>query len=205
MRTYGLPCVGLWRRGFVGLRRGVGAALLAAGLLVVSGCGLLGGGDSARMPDDFTRATTKLISFGYPGSWQKLPDNAYPEGYSAAFGQASGARAAEVAVYTKLPESDGARAVVEGFNAKLQFTRGFERVEQRSVEVPDAGDAWRLDYTYRAEGGADGATEGQRLEGTDVAVVGEGGAAVLVRITRDPNALSDELVDEIVGSIAVRT
>lgn len=187
------------------MRRGVGAALLAVGLIVVSGCGLFGSGDDARLPEDFTRARAKLISFGYPGSWRELADDAYPEGWAVAFGRASGGRVAEVAVYTELPKADGARAVVEGVNAKFRFTRGFQRVGGRSVEVPEAADAWRLDYTYRAEEGSDGAEQGQRVEGTDVAVVGEGGAAVLLRITRDPNAMSDEQVDEIVGSIAVRT
>lgn len=177
----------------------------ALGCLMLSGCGLVGGGGSSETPEGFVRTSTKVLSFAYPQEWQRLPEGTYPEGWPIAVGkQSDGGRSAEVAVFAKLPDAPGAKLAIEAINAKFQFTHNFKRKKDRAIEVPSAKSAWRLDYTYNAEGPEGGASD-QRILGTDVAVVDQRGNTQVLRITRRPGAMRAADVELIVGSIMVKS
>lgn len=190
------------------LSRLLGFLALVFCLMPLSGCGLLGDGravDSAATPDNFTRTTTKLVSFAYPQSWQKLPSGSYPEGWVATFGTGSGGnKPAEVAVFTKLPDTSDAELALEGFLTKFQYTHDFKRKKDRAIKVPSAASAWRIDYSYRAESPGGGLSQ-QRVLGTDVAVTNGSGKVVVMRITRYPGAVKGRVVNSIVESIVVKS
>lgn len=185
----------------------LGLSGLASLFLVVSGCGMLGGGGAAEPagpPANFTRASTKLVTFAYPKSWEKLPQGSYPEGWVATFGTGSGGqKPAEVAVFTKLPPTSDAELALEGFLTTFQHTHDFKRKKDREIKVPTAANAWRIDYAYRAESSGGGLSR-QRVLGTDVAVTSDSGKVAVIRITRYPGAASKKVVDSIVGSIALK-
>lgn len=187
-----------WRR----LHRGVAGAML--GCVAISGCGLLGGGQTPKTPDNFARASTKQLSFSYPKSWEKSPSENHPEGWTAIYVRTvEGQNTAQVAVYTRMPPASDAEVGLEAFIATFQYTHNFERKKDRAITVQGAKSAWRIDYTYNAE-----APEGQRgrlVRGTDVSVVDSTGNVAIIRITRYPKSVEDGVVQRIVDSIVVKS
>ena len=176
-----------------------------------AGCGLLGGeppGQADRnsrassAPEGFTRVSPDGISLAYPQGWKTVKDPAKGWAFTTKAVR-DGKPYAQVSVLTDLPKTDDAAVAA---NSALSFVRladGFERTGQRSLKIPGADGAYRIDYTYRASSGKGKRAQPKVVQGTDIAVVDGNGQAVLVRITRQKGQLDRSVVERIVTTISI--
>lgn len=181
--------------------RGVMIALLAC-CVVLTGCtaGPKSGTSPSptrlpAVPQGFTRTTAGPVTFAYPAGWRPSTP---PVGASVVVQQTEQQVVyAQAAVLTKVPQVADPEIVGDDAYTGVQFNaRDATRGPFRSLAVPGATKAVRLDYTFQAPAGG-------AAHGTDVSVVYAGQKAFVLRVSGLRTALPDATVEQVVHSMVV--
>jgi hypothetical protein len=189
----------------------VGAVVaVLAGLLLATGCGLMGAQRGAEQGDqqetnapvDFTVVDVGDISFAYPSGWKRQAAKEDPDsGWRSVFEySAEGAVVAQVGAFVKLPKSTDTRlatetALVVGVPGRAQ---SLGRFAPREIDVPGADAAMRRDYEF------DGADDlaGKKVLGVQVVAL-KGDQPLMIQIHRLGGTVEDETVEKIIGTISL--
>lgn len=174
-------------------------ALLLASLLAAVACT----SNEPETPEGFTRAAAASRSFAYPSGWKELPTRAIPDGWSFIAESGSKGRVlTQIGVFTNLPKDVDAQMAGEAaLSGPENAGYRFQREGGSPIEVPNAEEAYRMNFSYEAV--VNDEATGQRVRGTDITTVDQSGRAVVIRITGWENRLSEAIVQRIVKSIVV--
>lgn len=200
------------------------AAIAAGTGLLASGCSLLdlSGGPAPRTaatpavttpapvphatPRGFVPVDAGRIGLALPPGW--TPD-APPRGWSyAGVLQSSSDVFGRAGVITKVVQAPDARIVALASTSSFELaTPGVRTGSKRPIALRGARSAVRVDYTFTTPGAEDGQELPSR--GTDVAIIYDGAngdgdtTAVVVRVSGLATHVTPQLLDTIVGTIAV--
>ncbi|GAA2421120.1 hypothetical protein GCM10010191_35630 [Actinomadura vinacea] len=187
-----------------GRPRSLAAALAAA--LLVAGCGG-GSSDRARKPDTpkaapvpygYTPVRAGRVMFAHPAGWKAMarPPQGWLYGADLRGGDGTEVRAG---VIGKVPQVPAAALVADAASSGVELNAvGVQRGANRTLKIPGAREAVRVDYTYATR---EGRTPDHR--GTDVSVVWGAGSAAVVRITGPQAGLTPAQIDPIVRTIGI--
>jgi hypothetical protein len=153
-------------------------------------------GAGQPLPQGYTRASAGNITLAHPPGWRQVQP---PKGWALALEYHSGgAPVARIGVITAVPHTDDPSVVSATAFAGVQLQAKIQRREpDRPINVPGAGGAIRVDYTYADSG------NGLPSRGADISVVYGNKQAVVVRIVGLQNTMSLELADRITRTITV--
>ncbi|MEE1771450.1 hypothetical protein PUR34_25705 [Streptomyces sp. JV185] len=186
--------------------RTIGATAAAAiGFALLTGCG----GDSAALPEGWSKLDTKSLSVGYPGDKgykeQPAADRAKPNA-AVALKEEGGLRTGMVSVQLDFAtgvDSAAEAASAAGAGIGLGATRkGTEEV--RLAGADSARDARRIDYEFTSSGEERTPAPGTRMTGVVVAGVDSKDVPFAVRINAVKGSLSAQDLDAFVDSITVK-
>lgn len=174
------------------MNRNVLVASAVAGLVAVAGCSSDSG--SGTTPKDFVRGDAKVLSVAYPKDWQRGPEPDLPLSM-----QAPG-QTAFLSVIRDLSPRGNANMLESAVEAgPMLQAKGYHRTGTKTIKVPGAREAKRIDYTFTDYGGA----AGKPGQAVDVGLIGKNGHVHTVRITWERGRLTNKVVDRIVDSIKV--
>ncbi|MEU9317673.1 hypothetical protein [Streptomyces sp. NPDC048295] len=186
--------------------RTIGATAAAAiGFALLTGCG----GDSAALPEGWSKLDTKSLSVGYPGDKgykeQPAADRAKANA-AVALKEEGGLRTGMVSVQLDFAtgvDSAAEAASAAGAGIGLGATRkGTEEV--RLAGADSARDARRIDYEFTSSGEERTPAPGTRMTGVVVAGVDSKDVPFAVRINAVKGSLSAQDLDAFVDSITVK-
>ncbi|SFX34161.1 hypothetical protein OH786_22850 [Streptomyces atratus] len=186
--------------------RTIGATAAAAiGFALLTGCG----GDSAALPEGWSKLDTKSLSVGYPGDKgykeQPAADRAKANA-AVALKEEGGLRTGMVSVQLDFAtgvDSAAEAASAAGAGIGLGATRkGTEEVRLAGAE--SARDAHRIDYEFTSSGEERTPAPGTRMTGVVVAGVDSKDVPFAVRINAVKGSLSAQDLDAFVDSITVK-
>ncbi|MFJ7195027.1 MULTISPECIES: hypothetical protein [unclassified Streptomyces] len=186
--------------------RTIGATAAAAiGFALLTGCG----GDSAALPEGWSKLDTKSLSVGYPGDKgykeQPAADRAKANA-AVALKEEGGLRTGIVSVQLDFAtgvDSAAEAASAAGAGIGLGATRkGTEEV--RLAGADSARDARRIDYEFTSSGEERTPAPGTRMTGVVVAGIDSKDVPFAVRINAVKGSLSAQDLDAFVDSITVK-
>lgn len=186
--------------------RTIGATAAAAiGFALLTGCG----GDSAALPEGWSKLDTKSLSVGYPGGKgykeQPAADRAKANA-AVALKEEGGLRTGMVSVQLDFAtgvDSAAEAASAAGAGIGLGATRkGTEEV--RLAGADSARDARRIDYEFTSSGEERTPAPGTRMTGVVVAGIDSKDVPFAVRINAVKGSLSAQDLDAFVDSITVK-
>ncbi|MFI5768322.1 hypothetical protein ACIA74_07170 [Streptomyces sp. NPDC051658] len=186
--------------------RAIGATAAAAiSLALLTGCG----GETAALPEGWSKLDTKSLSVGYPGDKgykeQPAADRARANA-AVALKEEGGLRTGMVSVQLDFAtgvDSAAEAASAAGAGIGIGATRkGTEEVRLAGAE--SARDARRIDYEFTSNGEERTPAQGTRMTGVVVAGVDSKDVPFAVRINAVKGSLSPKDLDAFVDSITVK-
>jgi hypothetical protein len=180
-------------------------ALLIAGLLT-TGCGggspgavkASGPPESPPVPAGYTPVRAGRVMFAHPAEWKAMarPPQGWLYGADLRDGESTGVQAG---VIGKVPQVPSAALVAAAASSGIELhATGVQRGANRTLRVPGAKEAVRVDYTY-----ATGEGRSADHHATDVSVVWGTGTAAVVRITGLRARLPSAQIDQVVRTIGI--
>jgi hypothetical protein len=159
-----------------------------------------GGPTRAAVPAGYTPVSAGQVSIAYPPGWRRAP---LPKGWTLALElRAGNVTVARLGVITNVPQVDNVKLVSIGAFAAIQIAAtDAQRGRDRELRIPGATSALRVDYTYLNV--ANGGASREPARGTDVSVVYGDTKAATIRIAGLQRELTPQIIDQIVGAIAV--